>query len=563
VVVLAALFLSMSVAPRASFAQLFGGPGGLPGGGGGGRASQKKAQAPQDPNAPELHAASGSEQSQLPKTELTLPEDPNEIPPQVKKTIGADTADDEYAQGTDRKTEIDFYGPYYSERSGKYRFRTAFPFWFERTQPGDRASLFGPYYNRRSKHADADVAFPFYWHFRTEQNYTTIVPPFYHQESKGSKTERPTHANWLPPLFFEGTTKDGGGYFHIPPLLTFTSHSDRDGLNIVGPMFCKWKGGASCDVRTAEEIDLGLAPFYFYGRDHESEYEVIPPLLHYYHYSDVGDSETNLWGPLLWQRDRKGKVFDILPLFWRNWGRNEDHITFFPFFHYGYEGTSHLLVTPLFVEARGLHDERTFATWGYARYRGRTELDMVTPLFWWYRDPDLGLDTKMLLPFFYKSKSPKNDDLLIFPFYASFNRPGVSHTTWVTPLFQHNTSVEGWFTNIYPIFFMGRDNRSTHLVAAPVLWDFASPKSRTTVVFPVMFRYSDTQTVSQLTLNTYYHETKVRGGSEWEFHFFPVFSYGESPTGHWWNILYGLAGYTRDGTMSKMRALYIPIKLSE
>jgi hypothetical protein len=55
----------------------------------------------------------------------------------------------------------------------------------------------------------------------------------------------------------------------------------------------------------------------------------------------------------------------------------------------------------------------------------------------------------------------------------------------------------------------------------------------------------------------------VAGGTAWEFHLFPALSFGASPTGHWWNLLYGLAGYTREGTKSKMRALYIPITLSE
>jgi hypothetical protein len=27
-----------------------------------------------------------------------------------------------------------------------------------------------------------------------------------------------------------------------------------------------------------------------------------------------------------------------------------------------------------------------------------------------------------------------------------------------------------------------------------------------------------------------------------------ILSYGETPNGHWWNVLYGLAGYTREGT---------------
>jgi len=516
----------------------------------------------EDPNAPEQHAASG-DTSNLPKSEPTLPEDPNAIPPEVGSTIGSNVSPQDHPKGTTDKTDADFYGLYYQERSGSYRFRTVFPFWFERKQGDDRASLYGPYYQRRSPDADADVAFPFYWHFRTKQTYTTIVGPFMHQEKPATKDAPATHKNWLPPFFFEGDTEDKGGYFHIPLLLTFTSHSDHDGTNVVGPFFCKWKGGPACDVRTADSLDMGVAPFYFYGRDRGSEYEVIPPLLHYYSYSDQGNKETNLWGPFLWQRDRNGGVFNIMPFFWHSWGKNEEHVTLFPFFHYGTEGTSHLLVTPLFVEAKALDGARTFASPLYARYRGRTELDMITPLFWWYRDPDIGLDTKMFLPFFYKSDSPTGHDTVIFPFYANFRRPGISNDTWITPLFEHKTSVAGWTTNIYPLFYAGRDGNSTHLVIAPILWDFASPKSRTTIAFPVYYRFADSESVSQLALNTYYHETKVEGGKEWEFHFFPFFSYGESPEGHWWNILYGLAGYTREGTMSKMRALYIPIKLSQ
>ncbi len=527
-------------------------------------------QAPKPPpGTPETHAASGAEQANLPKIETQLPEDPLAIPEVVKDEIGTNREPEDDTQGTALKADIDFYGVWYSETNGDYRFRSVFPFWAERTQPGDRASLFGLYYQQRSTDFDADVVFPFFWHLRDKNTYTTVVGPFAHQESDGEDGGPPTHANWLPPLFFEGKTKDGGGYLHIPPLLTFTEHSDRDGLNVIGPAFCKWKGGPSCDIRTADKIDMGIAPFYFYGRDTGpdgrggSEYEVIPPLLHYYSYNEATDSETNLWGPLLWQRDRDGEVFDILPLFYRNWGKNYDNITLFPFFHYGYKGNSHLLITPLFVEAESEEGADTFVTWGYARYRGRTELDMITPLFWWYRDPDIGLDTKLLFPFYYQSTSPRVDDLMIFPFYAHFKRPGLSESTWVTPLFNYNTSVTGWSTNIYPIFFAGRKYEDTHLVIPPIYWDFATPKSRTTVVFPLFFRYADKDSVDQLVLNSYYSEQKVAGGKEWEFHFFPAFSFGASPTGHWWNILYGLAGYTRDGTMSKVRALYIPITISQ
>jgi hypothetical protein len=99
-------------------------------------------------------------------------------------------------------------------------------------------------------------------------------------------------------------------------------------------------------------------------------------------------------------------------------------------------------------------------------------------------------------------------------------------------------------------------------VVAPFFWDFANPKGRATVVFPAYWRFSDDREVSQLVGNVYYHETKLSTGLDWEVHIFPAFSYGETPNGHWWNVLYGLAGYTRKGSYTEMRTLWIPITLS-
>jgi hypothetical protein len=514
----------------------------------------------QPPGQPESHAASGGESgAKLPTQAPQLPQDPNAIPPELDGVLGSDF-DPNFEMGRGEDTTRSWYGPYYSEQSGDYQLRTLFPLWFERTQGNDRASLFGlSYYNRRSPKVDADIFFPLFWKLRYDESYTTVVGPWAHNES-------PTgHHNWLAPLFFEGAGEDGMEYMHIPPLLTFSHRTARDGFQMAGPAFCSWKGGARCDARTADEIDLGIAPLYFWGRDKRSEYEIIPPLLHYYSYQDVGEQELEVWGPLWLERSREGSVTNLLPLFWHSESEdgNEAHTTVFPLFHYGYEGASRTIATPLFVHHRGDEGEDTFATYLYARHRGRTELDMITPLFWQYRDPDIDLERTFALPFFYRNVSPRSDDIAVFPFYGHFERHGIYDEHWVTPLFRHRTSLTGWNVNLFPAFHMGRTNNSTHLVAAPLLWDFASPKSRQTVVFPFYWRFSDRESVSQLVGNTYYYEEKAKGGSNWEFHLFPVFSYGETPQGHWWNFLYGMAGYTRDGTMSKMRVGYIPFLLSE
>jgi hypothetical protein len=551
---------------------------GLPGGGrglgppggfappSGGSSSKKKAKKPEE----ETHAASNTEaQQSLQTQEPQLPQNPNEVPKELREKIGTDDAR-EKEKGRGPTLQREFYGLYYREQSGGYKFQTVIPpLWMQRNLPDDRASIFGFYYNRRGKDHDADVLFPFFWKLRDENTKTTVVLPFVHREREAKKdasgqvVEPGRHDNWVVPLAFSGESDDGKGYFYVPPLLTVTQHSARGGLNVAGPMFCKWKGGPTCDRRTADQMDMGLAPFYFFGKDEKSEYEVIPPLIHYYKYSEVGDKSLNVWGPVVLEHTPDKETVDVLPFVCRSWGKNEASTTVLPLFHYSYKGDTHLLVTPLFVTAKGEDKSETVASWVYAKYRGRTELDMITPFWWQYRDPDIGLDRKLLVPFFYQNSSPRSKDTVVFPFYARFQRAGISDQTWVTPLFRHIGDVTGWETDIFPAIWFGRKNDTTHTIVAPFLWDFASPHSRITVAAPFFVRIVDDKSVLQIAGNTFYREKQVPGGTDWEFHFFPIFSYGQSPTGHWWNVLYGLAGYTRDGTTSKLRTFYIPITLSE
>ena len=511
-----------------------------------------------DPNQPETHAApgSGEELGVLPSMEASLPKDPTAISKRVKKRIGSD-ARLELEMGRGPETTYTWYGPYYEEKSGQYRFRTLFPLWMDREQPNDKASLYSPlYYRRRSTHHDADVVFPFYWDLRDDDNRTHVVGPVAWRRAPGETD------NWVAPFVFQGTRENGGGYLHIPPLLTFTRHTLTSGFNLIGPGFCSWKGGSTCSVRTAEDIDYGIAPLYFYGKSETSEYEVIPPLLHYYRYDDIGEKSLNVWGPLVWKHTRDIDAFHVVPFYWHLWGKDEEHTTVLPFFHYGHKGKSSLFINPLYLTATGDEGEKTFVTWGYARYRGRTKLDMITPFYWQYEDPDIGEETKLLFPFLYSSTSPRKRDFAFFPFWGSFHEFGVRRTTWVTPFFQHSHSLTGWETNIHPVLYMGRNQKSSHLVVFPFFWDFASPKSRSTVAFPFYWRFDEGNSVSQLLLNTYYHERKLRTGLDWEFHFFPAFAYGESPDGHWWKVLYGLAGYTRRGEMAKFYAAWIPFVVS-
>ena len=517
------------------------------------------------PGAPEMHAAGGGESLLPPGTEPSLPKKPLKVSKKVRARIGTSVQLEDEPVGMGATTTRRFYGPYYEEQSDKYRFRLAFPVWAERKMPSltkpnvtDRASLYGGlYYNRRSAERADDVLFPLFWNMRDlrDGSRTTVVGPFVNRVAPGERD------NWLAPLYFTGKRKHGG-YTVIPPLLTYTKNDGYGGFNLIGPMFCSWKGGSHCDTRTAYDLDFGVVPFYFYGQNETKKYEAIPPLLHYYRYDDRDLSYVNIWGPYYREHTQERDMFHLLPLYWSIWGKNERHTTVLPFFHYGWKGNSWLFINPLYLQAKGEKGESTFVTWGYARYRGRTQLDMITPLYWHYRDPDIGLDQKLLFPFLYSRTSPRESNQVFFPFWGHFERYGVSETTWITPFFQHTHDLRGWQTNIHPILYLGRSGHQSHTVVAPFFWDFVGRDERATVGFPVYWRFSDRDSVSQLVGNVYYHERKVKGGLDWEVHIFPAFSYGETPDGHWWNVLYGLAGYTRRGHTAKMRTLWIPITLS-
>ena len=296
-----------------------------------------------------------------------------------------------------------------------------------------------------------------------------MLGPFVNRVAPGERD------NWLAPLYFTGKRKTGG-YTLIPPLLTYTHTDGRGGFNLMGPMFCSWKGGSHCDTRTAEDIDFGVAPLYFFGQNERVKYEVIPPLLHYYRYDDNDQSWLNIWGPYYREHTQERDMFHMLPLYWSIWGKNERHTTVLPFFHYGWKDDAWLFANPLFLLGRGDKGESTFVTWGYARYRGRTELDMITPLYWRFRDPDTGLDQKLLFPFLYSRTSPRESSQVFFPFWGHFERYGISETTWITPFFQHTHDLRGWQTNIHPILYTGRSGYDSHLVVRAVLLGFCQPR---------------------------------------------------------------------------------------
>lgn len=566
---LAALLGLFAFGPTLASAQTdpFGMGGGMMGPSSGGQQQQQPTQAgpkKPPPGTPELHAASGGGESTLPEgAEPTLPESPLRITDELRARLGSDMRLDEPELGRKEVTDSDFYGLYYQERSGDYQLKLAFPLWFERTQPSltdpsktDRASMYGSlYYNRRSaEHAD-DVVFPFFWNLREPDRRTTVVGPVVNRVAP-NETD-----NWLAPLYFFGT-REKGSYQIVPPLLSYFNHDDEGGFNLaLGLGFCSWEGSPGC-FSAPKERDRGIFPLYFDGHDRDTRYRLVPPLLWYHGEDDKELSELDVVGPYYRESTEERDYLHLLPIYWSIWGKDERHTTLFPLFHYGWHKNEELFVNPLYLTKTEEDGAHTFATWGYARYRGRTELDMYTPLLWLYRDPDAGIDQKLLFPFYYSYTSPREDSWAVFPLGGRFVRHGISTSTWVTPFFEHEHSLTGWSTSLYPFAFFGRDRHESHTVVAPIFYDFSGPSSRSTVAFPLYWRFAKTDSLTQLVGNFLYTEQRYGKGVDWAVRILPLVGFGGRPDGHWWNLLFGLAGYEREGRNTKARVFWVPIELS-
>ncbi|MGO8997514.1 MAG: hypothetical protein ACLQVI_29715 [Polyangiaceae bacterium] len=502
------------------------------------------------------------------------PANPLEIPPEVRERIGTDA--DLYPPPPVGDMHRSFF-PYYEERRGDYRFRTLPPLWLEQTRglptahsvygeptKEDRQSLFaGFFYQRRSPDMDVDAFFPALWNIRDGVNHVAIVGPLVHREAPGE------HDNWLAPLFFEGSRKDGG-YFHSPLLLTTSHWSKETEFHLTLTYY---------HDRSGTDVDWGLAPFAFGGDNGNldggrKKYTFVPFALYYHKEQEVDGSDMTVVGPVVVKNDQKRSVTDVLPFYWHIQGHpetggvHEDHLTVFPIFHTGYKEDETLFATAVYLHRTTPTVETTLTPfYSFSTTRNQstrlTAIGPVIPLFLHYHDRDIGKTSVALIPFYYHSRSPRGVDWLT-PLFGRFEDYGVSHTYWVAPTLLFSSDAHGWEGDFLPITFFGRSDQNTHAVVAPVFWDFATPKGRTTIAAPLYVRLADTtdDSILQVTGNTVYIQKRVAGGIDWQFHVVPLVSYGGMPKGHWWNFMYGLVGYTHDTDGSEtVRALWLPITI--
>jgi len=566
----AVLVLSTSATVRAQMG-MGRGPGGPP-------QQQQQPKGPTPEEQEEVHNA----YVRASEPEIAPPSSPLTVSPEIKARIGSDYASGPPSpEGALHKGMELHWGflPAYTERRGDYQLTLAPPFVIEQkrglsdpTQTlygvpkhEDSEGLYGLlYYRRRSEPLDMDVVFPAIWRVRDRDNHVVVAGPVVHREAPGEND------NWLAPLFFQGSRPDGG-YFHAPLLLTTSHWGAKGAFTLVGPYFRS---------RTDDDVDLGVAPFFFHGDNGSIDgnrrvYTFIPPLLFYHSEHELDSSSNTIVGPVIAQSNAKRSIFDVAPFFFHNVGKPEtggvveEHTTLFPIFHYGRDPDGSLFVLPgYYRRVTKTYDTLLSLVYSSAETHNAerqtkttlTAAGPIVPLWWNYRDLDLGVHAWAVAPFFYTSDSPAGHDWLT-PVVGHFETYAQSSTTWIFPSITLSTSTHGWENDLHPLIYVGRKDDTSHTVVAPFFWDFASPTARTTIGFPFFWRFAEGQddSVIQVAANSLYMQKRVAGGTDWQFHLLPLFSYGEDPRGYFWNVLFGLAGYSHHGTETQTRIFWVPI----
>jgi hypothetical protein len=495
-------------------------------------------------------------------------DDPLAVPEGIKGTIGSSYYHEDRPDGADRK-RVGLWPLAYKERIGNEISTTVFPFYYDRRlfdaqqNKIEQESFYGLYYRKRSKKSDVDAAFPLFFRWRDDATTTTVVPPVLWRSAPNGEWHR-----WVAPLVFASSQPDGG-YFHAPLLLTFSHHNPKRAFSLIG--------GIGFYDRTDKDKDWGVVPFYFGGSNYDkaTSYFLIPPLLTYHSSDTENGKQTTLVGPVLYKSAPKSVVLDVFPLFLHNQDEDSRSTTFLPLFHSSANektGKS-LFVTPLFLTATDPWENdnegrryrgRTIVTPLYSRYRGRTSLDLagpIVPIFMHYEDPDIYKESWLIGPV-YTSHDPTGYSLLT-PLFGHWREYGVSRSTWIFPTFHHTTTTDGWSFNIHPLLYVGREGATAHNVLAPIYWDFLGAKKRTTIAFPVFWRFRDEEGITQLALNTLYLERPSSKGPNWDFYFLPIVHVGEAPNGGSWDVLFGLVGYKREGSYKQLKLFWIPIDLTK
>lgn len=443
-------------------------------------------------------------------------------------------------------------GFYYHDRKDEHT-RTTFLLYYGDYRKGRSDwGIFPLLFGVRRGTASA-VLGPLFYHSRdpATPRALTVIGPLYFGH-RGTAT-----FGGLLPLVFGRNDGRGGYRFTAVPLF----HLDHD-PSLAGRtrLFTLLFG-----FRKAQTGYLAyVGPFYL-RRDPEVRSEALFPL--FYHAKDMKSGvSTSLFLPLFFQRrSTESTLTAVTPLFWLHQTLTQRTVLLFPFaldIHRFYQSriTAVGPLVPLFIRSRSYADDST--AWifppllTYVKRHAEGHDAVVFPLFWHY--PGKERATTVVLPIFYHLKRPDYRASVLIPFYFYFKDEKGSMLI-IPPLLTYARShADGRRTVLtFPIYYASSSPTEQSRVVFPFYWYNKRPGMERTIFAPVGAYWKTDRARHLLVLNSYTAWGVGPRKGAWEFHFWPLFSFGRPRRFDLeWNVLGGLLGYSRLGVHRTFKLLW-------
>lgn len=491
------------------------------------------------------------------------------------------TTEGELPDGRDRAPRRFFIPPYLREWGPQHDTTVVFPLYWQSRVRDTSWLLIPPYYRLRSPTANTDAFFPLVFHTngrRTDGSTysTTVVPPVWLYRSQGPGRAR-SLAHGVFPFYsyYEGFGTNGrleGEHLVIPALLTFHRWT-RTSQQTITPLFQYVREGSSTTWTAGPVV-----PLVARHTSPTTRWTLIWPLLFFQRSELAENRHLTVVGPFWTESSPNSVSVNLAPVFFHAHGRNFSRTTFVPLFHTE-SSREHFTFATLLGGYTRVRDESTLVLPFYQNHRGTFQFDSVAPLFYYGRDRRAGTQTVQVLNFV-RNDRPTGNTTVFFPLFAHIHEEGRFDTT-ITPVFGHSydqtrrsrivvaanvhyeSSPEHRVLNIYPLLYTAAGRRWHHNVFFPFVWDIANEEEgrQTTVIFPFYAHVGDRHGYTRWALpNIFWWQHGSGDTLSWGYDVAPFFQYGEPRRGdHYWSVLYGLAGYRKQGNYEQTRVFWATI----
>ena len=344
----------------------------------------------------------------------------------------------------------------WSHESPLYSSKTVLPFFSVGSSP-DRSSshlMISPlFWKLKNKGVTWNIFFPIYWLYKDSSERRNVLFPFLWMLKDSSYS-----SVTLIPLFSTGHSADHKtGYIRITPL--FAHFKNHDGYrNVLFPIW--WNSKTGNDENTLKS-------------------NVIFPI--YWSYTD---------------KESRNKIF--FPLVWSLKNKNYNSLTVFPLISFGHTPDrqfTHLMILPLFWHLKNLQGYRNvlFPIWWNSKNGSDSNArisNVIFPIYWSFKDNVK--NRKVLFPLLWIIKDTAYKTVTIAPLISSGH--SADRTTaynMVTPLFWHFKNPDGYKNILFPIWWNYKKGKDSIAVLSnvifPVYWSYRDNEKNNKIFFPLVW----------------------------------------------------------------------------